>query len=58
MVFTGLDGYGLMVAPALARILARHIAEGEGIQAAVRADRSLEPWRGEEHPPEPYRICP
>lgn len=58
LVFTGLNGYGLMVAPALARVLARHVADGEGIPPEIRAGRPIEPWRGSGHPPEPYRICP
>lgn len=57
LLFTGLDGYGLMVAPALAGILASHIADGSPIPAELRAGRPLEPWRGEGHPPEPYRLC-
>ncbi|GAB6148221.1 NAD(P)/FAD-dependent oxidoreductase [Stetteria hydrogenophila] len=55
LVFTGLNGYGLMVAPALAEILARHVADGEEIPGEVRASRPLEPWRGGGPPPEPYR---
>ena len=56
-VLTGLDGYGLMVAPHLARMLARHILDGAPLPAFLDPHREVEPWRGAGEPPEPFRGC-
>ncbi len=55
-VFAGLDGIGLMIAPALARILANHISRNEPLPPGMEPLRSARPWRPQvEPPPEPYR---
>ena len=57
IIYTGLDGYGLMAAPALSRRLADHIARGTPLPPGLDPARPAEPWRGRGPPPEPYRQC-
>ncbi len=56
-VFAGLDGYGLMAAPALARLLADAITRGRPLPASLDPHRRARPWSGEGPPPEPWRTC-
>lgn len=53
---TGLDGYGLMAAPTLARMLADHLTRGSPLPKPLDPHRRVKPWR-EGPPPEPFRGC-
>ncbi len=56
-IFTGLDGVGLMIAPALARMLSEHLLKRGRLLSGLNPLRKVEPWRGPpEEPPEPYRL--
>jgi len=56
-ILAGLDGYGLMAAPALARLLAHNITRGTPLPGWLDPHRRASPWRGEGPPPEPFRGC-
>jgi glycine/D-amino acid oxidase-like deaminating enzyme len=56
-VLSGLNGVGLMIAPALARILANHLLKGYRIPQRLNPLREVSPWEGPpKEPPEPYRL--
>jgi glycine/D-amino acid oxidase-like deaminating enzyme len=56
-ILAGLDGYGLMAAPALASMLADHVTQGAPLPPRLDPHRRLKPWTGEGAPPEPWRGC-
>ncbi len=56
-ILTGFNGVGLMIAPALARILAKNLLANKPIPSKLDPLRSVRPWKGPpEEPPEPYRM--
>jgi len=56
-ILTGLDGYGLMVAPALASMLADNITRGTPLPPTLDPHRRPKPWEVGRAPPEPWRGC-
>ncbi len=56
-IFTGFDGVGLMIAPALARMLSAHLLKGRKLPQKIYPLRKVKPWEGPpKEPPEPYRF--
>jgi sarcosine oxidase subunit beta len=55
-LLAGLDGYGLMAAPTLARMLADHIVYGHPLPETLSPHRGTPQWSGGP-PPEPFRGC-
>jgi glycine/D-amino acid oxidase-like deaminating enzyme len=55
-VLTGFNGVGLMITPALARILAKNLLKKSSIPEKLNPLRRVKPWEGPpKEPPEPYR---
>jgi len=56
-VLAGFNGIGLMIAPALAKMLSDHLLKRRKLSQKLSPLRKVKPWSGlPEQPPEPYRF--